>query len=65
MILIFRALALKALDQRLHAANMNKSITQAPVVAPMVASLNTSGENGTTTTTTMETQNEPKSDGAA
>jgi hypothetical protein len=62
----FRALALKALDQRLHAANMNKTVTQAPVVSPMVASLNTSGEDGTTTTTTaMTTQNEAKSDGAA
>jgi hypothetical protein len=38
-----RALALKALDQRLHAANLNKSTTPAPAVAPMVASINTSG----------------------
>lgn len=36
-----RALALKALDQRLHAANINKSTTPAPAVAPMVASINT------------------------
>lgn len=43
-----RALALKALDQRLHAANINKSTTPAPAVAPMVASLNTSGGEGTT-----------------
>jgi hypothetical protein len=54
---------LKALDQRLHAANMNKSVTQAPVVAPMVASLNTSGEEGLTATT-MTTQNEAKNDEA-
>lgn len=38
-----RALALKALDQRLHAANINKSTTPAPPVAPMVASINTAG----------------------
>ena len=42
-----RALALKALDQRLHAANINKSTTPAPAVAPMVASINT-GEDETT-----------------
>jgi hypothetical protein len=39
-----RALALKALDQRLHAANVNKSTTPAPAVAPMVASINTDGD---------------------
>jgi len=42
-----RALALKALDQRLHAANINKSTTPAPAVAPMVASINTGGEEVT------------------
>ena len=42
-----RALALKALDQRLHAANINKSTTPAPAVAPMVASINTAGGEGT------------------
>jgi hypothetical protein len=35
---------LKALDQRLHAANTNKSTTPAPAMAPMVASINTGGE---------------------
>jgi len=39
-----RALALKALDQRLHAANANKSSTPAPAVAPMVATLNPGGD---------------------
>jgi len=38
-----RALALKALDQRLHAANINKSTTPVPAVATMVASINTAG----------------------
>jgi hypothetical protein len=47
-----RALALKALDQRLHAANMNKSTTPAPAVAPMVASINS--------TTTEENVSEEK-----
>jgi len=44
IMLTFRALALKALDQRLHAANANKSSTPAPAVAPMVATLNTGGD---------------------
>lgn len=35
-----RALALKALDQRLHAANLGKSSSPAPAVAPMVATIN-------------------------
>ena len=43
-----RALALKALDQRLHAANINRSTTPAPAAAPMVASINTAGGNGAT-----------------
>jgi len=42
-----RALALKALDQRLHAANVNKSTTPAPAVAPMVASINSGPEEVT------------------
>lgn len=46
--MIFRALALKALDQRLHAANANKSTTPAPAVAPMVASINNAGGEGKT-----------------
>ena len=45
---MIRALALKALDQRLHAANMNKSSTPAPAVAPMVASINTATTEGGT-----------------
>jgi hypothetical protein len=43
-----RALALKALDQRLHAANINRSSTPAPAVAPMVASINAAGGDGAT-----------------
>jgi len=35
-----RALALKALDQRLHAASQGKATTPAPAVAPMVATIN-------------------------
>jgi len=54
----FRALALKALDQRLHAANINKSTTPAPAVAPMVASINTSAED------TGPKENETKAEGS-
>ena len=52
------ALALKALDQRLHAANINKSTTPSPAVAPMVASINTTTEEGTVK------DNESKGDGS-
>lgn len=38
---------MKALDQRLHAANVNKSTTPAPAVAPMVASINSGPEEAT------------------
>ena len=54
----FSALALKALDQRLHAANINKSTTPAPAVAPMVASINTSAED------TGPKENETKAEGS-
>jgi hypothetical protein len=53
-----RALALKALDQRLHAANINKSTTPAPAVAPMVASINTTAED------TGPKENETKAEGS-
>jgi hypothetical protein len=35
-----RALALKALDQRLHAASQGKATSPAPAVPPMVATIN-------------------------
>ena len=54
-----RALALKALDQRLHAANMNKSTTPAPAVAPMVASINSSSAEDST-----PKESESKADGS-
>jgi hypothetical protein len=54
----YRALALKALDQRLHAANINKSTSPAPAVAPMVASINTSAGEG------IMNENDTKGEGA-